>query len=189
MNIAVNAQQQAARDEAYALPLEQDRSGQRRIASRTIRSGPISSACAARIRFTTRRTAPMAPTGRSTKWNDIMAVDTNHAVFSSADGIVLATLESIIENEKIRGPRDKNAGGFISMDPPDHGPKRKTVTPAVAPDNLARMAPQVRERAGHHPGPAADRRGVRLGRQGVQGTDGDDAGRRCSIFRSRIAAS
>ena len=29
-----------------------------------------------------------------TKYNDIMAIDTNHQVFSSADGIVLQSLES-----------------------------------------------------------------------------------------------
>ena len=86
---------------------------------------------------------PWSVTGGTTSWRW-----TPTTVFSSADGIVLSTLESIIENEKIRGPRDRNAGGFISMDPPHHGPKRKAVTPVVAPDNLARMAPQVRQRAG-----------------------------------------
>src|SRR5438045_9280421 len=34
------------------------------------------------------------------------------------------------------------------MDEPDHGPARKAVTPTLAPANLQKMAPQVRERAG-----------------------------------------
>ena len=146
MNVAIKPGQ-AARDEAYALPLDRiDPANADRFQNDTIwpfferlrREDPI--------HYTA--DSPYGPYWSVTKWNDIMAVDTNHEVFSSADGIVLATLESIRENEKIRGPRDRNAGGFISMDPPDHGPKRKSVTPAVAPDNLARMAPQVRERAG-----------------------------------------
>src|SRR5436190_22198813 len=38
-----------------------------------------------------------------TKWNDIMAVDTNHEAFSSADGIGLANLEAVAEQEKVMG--------------------------------------------------------------------------------------
>ena len=146
MNVAINPLQ-AARDEAYALPLASiDPANADRFQNDTIWRYFER----LRIEDPVHYTADSAygPYWSVTKWNDIMAVDTNHEVFSSADGIVLGTLESIRENEKIRGPRDKNAGGFISMDPPDHGPKRKSVTPAVAPDNLQRMAPQVRERAG-----------------------------------------
>jgi len=77
------------------------------------------------------------------RWNDIMAVDSNHQVFSSADGITLPSLEAKAENEK-RGTRPS----FISMDPPRHDEQRKTVSPVVAPSNLANMGPVIRERAG-----------------------------------------
>jgi cytochrome P450 len=77
------------------------------------------------------------------RYQDIMAIDTNHQVFSSADGIVLQSLESKAEQAK-RPTRPS----FISMDPPRHDEQRKTVSPAVAPANLARMAPVIRERAG-----------------------------------------
>jgi cytochrome P450 len=77
------------------------------------------------------------------RYQDIMAIDTNHQVFSSADGIVLQSLESQAEQAK-RPTRPS----FISMDPPRHDEQRKTVSPAVAPANLARMAPLIRERAG-----------------------------------------
>ena len=40
-----------------------------------------------------------------TKWNDIMAVDTNHQDFSSADGITLFNLEMVAEQERVMGPR------------------------------------------------------------------------------------
>jgi len=76
-------------------------------------------------------------------WDDIMAVDSNHQVFSSADGIALSTLEAKAQNEK-RGTRPS----FISMDPPRHDEQRKTVSPVVAPSNLQVMGPLIRERAG-----------------------------------------
>jgi cytochrome P450 len=77
-----------------------------------------------------------------TRYADIMAVDTNHQVFSSADGIVLQTLEAKAEADK----RPRGAS-FIAMDPPGHDVQRKSVSPAVAPANLAAMAPLIRERA------------------------------------------
>lgn len=78
-----------------------------------------------------------------TRYQDIMAVDTNHEVFSSADGIVLQTIEAKIEADK--RPRGNS---FIAMDPPGHDVQRKSVSPAVAPANLHAMAPLIRERAG-----------------------------------------
>ena len=78
-----------------------------------------------------------------TRYNDIMAVDTNHQVFSSEDGITLQSLEAQAEMAK-RPTRQS----FISMDPPKHDVQRKTVSPVVAPANLERMAPVIRERAG-----------------------------------------
>ncbi len=77
------------------------------------------------------------------RYNDIMAIDTNHQVFSSADGITLQSLES--QREMVRRP---NRTSFISMDPPRHDVQRKTVSPVVAPANLERLAPIIRERAG-----------------------------------------
>ena len=87
-----------------------------------------------------------------TRWNDIMAVDTNHEAFSSADGIGLPNLEAMAEQEKVfaamgRQPR-KGGAGFITMDEPEHSVHRKAVSPTVAPSNIANMAPVVRQRAG-----------------------------------------
>jgi cytochrome P450 len=78
-----------------------------------------------------------------TRWDDIMAVDTDHDAFSSADGIVLPTLEA-----DARAKERPTRPSFIAMDPPKHDVQRKTVSPAVAPSNLAAMAPVIRERAG-----------------------------------------
>ncbi|HEY5290519.1 MAG TPA: cytochrome P450, partial [Caulobacteraceae bacterium] len=78
-----------------------------------------------------------------TRYNDIMAAETNHQIFSSASGIVLQSLKSMAEDAK-RTTRPS----FISMDPPRHDEQRKTVSPVVAPGNLQNLAPLIRERAG-----------------------------------------
>jgi cytochrome P450 len=72
-----------------------------------------------------------------TKHADIKAVDTNHEIFSSEAGGI-----AIVD------PREEDAGveNFIAMDPPRHDEQRKTVTPSVAPTNLATMEPLIRER-------------------------------------------
>ncbi len=71
-----------------------------------------------------------------TKYNDIMAVDTNHVDFSSEPAIVLPDPEA-----------DFTLPMFIAMDQPKHDVQRKTVSPVVAPHNLAEMEPVIRERA------------------------------------------
>ena len=71
-----------------------------------------------------------------TKWNDIMAVDTNHEAFSSEPTIVLPD-----------PAEDFTLPMFIAMDPPKHDVQRKTVSPAVSPTSLQVMEPLIRERA------------------------------------------
>jgi cytochrome P450 len=48
-----------------------------------------------------------------TKWNDIMAVDTDHEAFSSADGITLVNQVAMAEQEKIMGERRRGGAGFV----------------------------------------------------------------------------
>ena len=72
-----------------------------------------------------------------TKYNDIMAIDTNHEVFSSEGSIVLRNQDD-----------DFQLPMFIAMDPPKHDVQRKTVSPIVAPDNLEKLESVIRERAG-----------------------------------------
>jgi len=88
-----------------------------------------------------------------TTWNEIMAVDTNHEAFSSAEGITLPNLEQLEAQQKMMAERFGQArrqggAGFITMDEPNHGVQRKAVSPTLAPGNIALMAPIVRERAG-----------------------------------------
>ena len=72
-----------------------------------------------------------------TKYNDIMAVDTDHETFSSEPAITLADFE-----EDFKLPM------FIAMDPPKHDRQRKVVSPITSGPNLAALEPLIRERAG-----------------------------------------
>ncbi len=73
-----------------------------------------------------------------TKYNDIMAVDTNHKVFSSESTLGGITIRD--QEEDFPLPM------FIAMDPPKHDAQRKVVSPIVAPDNLAKLEGLIRER-------------------------------------------
>ena len=70
-----------------------------------------------------------------TKYKNIMEVESNPEIYSSALGI------SIREN------RDSfNTTSFIAMDEPQHGDQRRTVQGVVAPTNLAILEPLIRGR-------------------------------------------
>ncbi len=71
------------------------------------------------------------------KYNDIVAIDSNHQEFSSEGSITIQDPE-----EDFQTPM------FIAMDPPKHAAQRKAVSPAVSPTNIHNMEPLIRERAG-----------------------------------------
>jgi cytochrome P450 len=71
-----------------------------------------------------------------TKYRDIMRVETNPQVFSSALGITLLDQET-----------QYRLAMFIAMDPPRHDLQRMAVAPIFAPGNLAKMAGTIRDRA------------------------------------------
>jgi cytochrome P450 len=73
-----------------------------------------------------------------TKYRDIMEVEVNHGTYSSdahVGGIALA-----------ERPPEEVFPSFIAMDPPRHDEQRKTVSPIVAPANLAALESTIRER-------------------------------------------
>ena len=70
-----------------------------------------------------------------TRYTDIMAVDTNHEVFSSEPSITIFDPKE-----------DFTLPMFIAMDPPKHDVQRKTVSPIVSPANLHLMEPLIRSR-------------------------------------------
>src|SRR5580692_1195065 len=73
-----------------------------------------------------------------TKYKDIMQVEVNHQVYSSASELGGIAVED--------QPKDMDRPNFIRMDPPKHDEQRKVVSPVVAPGNLANMEGLIRER-------------------------------------------
>ena len=73
-----------------------------------------------------------------TRYEDIMQVDIHHELFSSdwtQGGISL-----------FNAPIDDRLQMFIAMDPPKHDAQRKSVSPIVAPGNLAALQASIRQR-------------------------------------------
>jgi len=139
-NLANLAQaQKQARDETYALPLDQMNPAQpARFQADTM--WPIFERLRAEdpVHYTAEH--EFGPYWSITKYNDIMAIDTDHQRFSSdfmKGGINIAGGQSNMDPLPM----------FIAMDPPKHDVQRKVVSPAVSPMSLAVMEPQIRERA------------------------------------------
>jgi cytochrome P450 len=74
-----------------------------------------------------------------TKYNDIMDVETNHSVFSSA-----ASLGGITVRD---ADPDLRRESFIAMDQPRHSAQRKTVAPMFTPTHLDQLAINIRKRS------------------------------------------
>ena len=133
-----SAQSQSARERAYSTPLDQLDPGDPELFrtdsiwpyfERLRREDPVHW-CA---------DSPFGPYWSVTRYKDIMAVDTNHAIFSSdahLGGITVADMDD-----------DFILPMFIAMDPPKHDVQRKAVSPIVAPANLAVLEVLIRERA------------------------------------------
>jgi len=129
-----------ARAEAYALPIEKLDPAQPALFQADV-MWPIFERLRAEdpVHYTAEH--EFGPYWSVTKYNDIMAVDTNHQQFSSdfmKGGITIAGGQADMDPLPM----------FIAMDPPKHDVQRKVVSPAVAPPALAAMAPEIRERAG-----------------------------------------
>jgi cytochrome P450 len=74
-----------------------------------------------------------------TKYNDIMDVETNHSVFSSASSLGGITIRDM--------PSDLRRESFITMDQPRHSAQRKTVAPMFTPTHLDELAINIRKRS------------------------------------------
>jgi cytochrome P450 len=126
----------AARAEAYSTPLDKiDVSLQDRFVTNTFwpfferlrREDPVHYCSESEF----------GPYWSVTKFNDIVAVETNHGVFSSEGAI------SIYDPQA----DDMQLPNFIAMDPPKHDEQRKTIAPIVSSENLTNFAPLIRSRA------------------------------------------
>ncbi len=101
-----------------------------------------------------------------TKWEDIVAADTDHDTFSATAGIALpdqramsviapranfnsraVTADATAVEDAPRGPAFAITS-LLSMDPPDHDIHRGAVADGVSPSTLRELEPIIRERAG-----------------------------------------
>jgi cytochrome P450 len=76
-----------------------------------------------------------------TKFKDIMTVEVNHEIYSSA-----AELGGIQVEDQ---PKEMDRPSFIRMDPPKHTQQRRVVAPIVATSNLNNLESTIRERTAH----------------------------------------
>ena len=134
MNAVTPLEPDAARDEAWSLPLE-DIDVSDPVLHKNDTIGFYFDRLREECPVHFGRTERFGDFWSVTRYKDIMAVDTNHAVYSSEPAITIRDVPS-----EFRRPN------FITMDPPKHDHQRKAVSPIVAPANLARMESTIRER-------------------------------------------
>src|SRR5258707_15086446 len=77
--------------------------------------------------------SPFGPYWSVTRYDDIFAVELDHANYSSS-----SELGGIQITDQPKGQEIPN---FLRMDPPGHTEHRRTVAPIVAPSHLATFAP------------------------------------------------
>jgi cytochrome P450 len=138
IDLDARSSQDAARERAYSLPLSEFDPGNPELFrsdthwayfDRLRKEDPVHY-CKESI---------FGPYWSVTKYNDIMAIDTNHAVFSSAASLGGITIRDV--------PSDFRRESFIAMDQPRHSGQRKTVAPMFTPTNLDELAINIRKRA------------------------------------------
>lgn len=86
------------------------------------------------------RDSPFGPFWSVCLYDDIVAIEAQPLLFSSAakhGGI------SIIDADQGRGTHIES---FITMDPPHHAPKRRTIAPAFTPSEMTRLSAAIRAR-------------------------------------------
>lgn len=86
-------------------------------------------------------TSQFGPYWSITRYKDIMEVDSNHQVFSSANATSL-------DETRARGinPDSTRVGGFLGMDSPQHDEQRKIVSSVLSPSNLTNFEHLIRQR-------------------------------------------
>jgi cytochrome P450 len=138
VDLAQSPQQKAARERAWSIPLEAFDPGDPELFKtdtfwpyfdRLRREDPVHYC----------KDSMFGPYWSVTKYNDIMDIETNHPVFSSAASLGGITIRD--------APSDLRRESFIAMDQPRHGAQRKTVAPMFTPTHLDQLAINIRERS------------------------------------------
>src|ERR1700751_4967872 len=138
VDLAQNARLEEARERAYSLPLEEFNPADPEL-FRTDTHWPYFDRLRKEDPVHYCKDSMFGPYWSVTRYNDIMAIDTNHQVFSSAASLGGITIRDV--------PPDLRRESFIAMDQPRHSAQRKTVAPMFTPTNLDELAVNIRKRA------------------------------------------
>ena len=138
VDLAQKAELEAARERAFSLPLQDLNPGDPEL-FRTDTHWPYFDRLRKDEPVHYCKDSIFGPYWSVTKYNDIMAVDANHGVFSSAAALGGITIRDIAP--------DLRRESFIAMDQPRHSAQRKTVAPMFTPTNLDELAVNIRKRA------------------------------------------
>jgi cytochrome P450 len=133
-----NPEQKAASDRASSIPLEQFNPGDPEL-FRTDTIWPYFDRLRQEDPVHYCKDSMFGPYWSITKYNDIMEIETNHAVFSSAASLGGISIRDLAPDLRLES--------FISMDQPRHSAQRKTVAPMFTPTHLDQLAINIRKRS------------------------------------------
>src|SRR5246500_4537447 len=138
IELAAASHLQAARDKAHSLPLSEFDVSQPEL-FRTDSFWPYFDRLRREDPVHYCKDSMFGPYWSVTRYNDIMDIESNHAVFSSAASLGGITIRDV--------PPDFRRESFIAMDQPRHSAQRKTVAPMFTPANLDELAVNIRKRS------------------------------------------
>ena len=138
IDLAGDLDQKAASDKAWSIPLD-DIDVSHPELFRTDSFWPIFDRLRKEAPVHYCKDSIFGPYWSVTKYNDIMDVETNHSVFSSASSLGGITIRDI--------DPDLRRESFIAMDQPRHSAQRKTVAPMFTPTHLDELAINIRRRS------------------------------------------
>ncbi len=138
IDVVQDPQQEAARQRVYSTPLEELNPGDPEL-FRSDTFWPYFDRLRKEDPVHYCKDSIFGPYWSVTKYNDIMDIETNHAVFSSAASLGGITIRDVAP--------DLRRESFIAMDQPRHGAQRKTVAPMFTPTHLDQLAVNIRKRS------------------------------------------
>src|SRR5207342_3388953 len=138
IELAREAGHEAARERAYATPLQDFDPGDPEL-FKTDSFWPYFDRLRQEAPVHYCKDSMFGPYWSISKYNDIMDIETNHAVFSSAAYLGGITIRD--------APPDLHRESFIAMDQPRHSAQRKTVAPMLTPTHLDQLAINIRKRS------------------------------------------
>jgi cytochrome P450 len=138
MELTDNHAHDAARERASSLPLDEFDPGDPEL-FRTNTFWPYFDRLRKEAPVHYTKDSLFGPYWSVTRYNDIMDIETNHSVFSSAASLGGITIRDV--------PPDLRRESFIAMDQPRHSAQRKTVAPMFTPTHLDQLAINIRKRS------------------------------------------